>query len=222
MPRRARATVFALGLVLALLAACPEDEPDACFIGDPALPAEIELVVMQVGGGFVPIVEGGSVPIMKPPQGGKVIAPGVLARNLDGCGLTINASLRDECTGKLLGVEQRPINLRARADGWGEPQDPVQLSNYSNLATCPRPIASRDVEDEPYLLAIKVTDKRGRVAERSVHVVPVCAEPENAVECRCECDADYALGDMCSPEPDGGPTPGTCPDDAGVGEDGGR
>lgn len=194
-----------------LLAACP-DGGDPCFVGVAGAPPELQVVMLQAGGGGYEVAaDGGVAPLLMPPQGGKLIAPAVLARNVDGCGLQISAALRDPCDGKLVGLEQRPIDLRARDDGWAEPKDPVQLSNYSNLSVCPRANGMRDVNGAPYTLEVSVTDRDGRTAATSLTVVPTCAEADYLAQCECECGAGYVLGQSCEGRPDAGPTDGTCP-----------
>jgi len=214
--------VLLLGLVLVTPACDGDDDADGdtppCAIGDRALPPELQIVLGQPGGSapaYVVASEGGAAPILTPPQGGKIVLAGVLAKNV-GCFVQISASLRDECNGRALAVESRPVGLRARADGWGEPADPMQISDYSNLPICPRAQAERDLEGEPYLLTVHLSDGAGREAEASLRVVPTCAEPDALAACVCECDADYVLGQVCAPEPDAGVPPGTCPGDAGV------
>jgi hypothetical protein len=183
-------------------------------IGDRALDPEIELVFRTADGQLADLVAGGEVPLIQPPQGGKVVLVGVRARNVDGCGLQLTASLRDPCTDRIIGLESRPVNLRAGADGWGEPSQPAELSDYANLAACPSAAAVHDIEGEPYLLRIRVDDGDGREASAEAMIVPVCAEPELVDQCKCECSFDYVLGDPCVPEIDGGPT--GCPVDAGL------
>lgn len=133
------------------------------------------------------------------------------ARNINVCPLQILASLRDECTGSILSREERPIVLEPTGDGWAEPRQPMEISNYSNLPTCPRAAAMRDMEGEPYLLRLRVEDEAGRVAEASMRITPYCAEPDRLERCLCECDSDFVLGEMCAPDVDSGVPPGTCP-----------
>lgn len=188
--------------------------PKSCFFGDPSAAPELSILLRQPDGNLVFAKEGSTAPLIKPPQLGKVIFVGARARNLDICGLKVTASLRDECTGRILGLEGRPVTLQPDADGWAVPRNPLDIANFSNLPACPTAAATRDVEGESYLLRLRVEDRKGRKAEAKLHVVPVCAEPEVEGECKCECDGHYILGEPCTAEPDGGPAPGTCPPDA--------
>jgi hypothetical protein len=184
-----------------------------CFVGDPNLPAEIQPIFRDVNNEMQPMTAGGSVPLILPPQGGKVMVVGVRARNLDGCPLDISASIRDTCSNAIIALERRPITLNPSGDGWLDPLKPAELENYSNLPACPRANLERDVHAEPYQLTIRVEDKDGRMAETSIEIVPTCAEPEFMDQCLCECRSDYTLGDECTGErPDAG-AGGSC--DAG-------
>jgi hypothetical protein len=197
-----RRTLLLLGLVPGLYA-CPDEV--RCFVGDPALPAEIEPVFRDVELKMQLMTEGGAVPLILPPQGGKVMVVGVRARNLDGCPVTIASSIRDTCSNSIIALENRPVRLEPNGDGWLTPAIPSDLINYSNLPACPRANLERDVHAQPYLLSIRVEDKDGRKAETMIEIVPTCAEPEFMDQCLCECDQDYSLGDECTGErPDAG------------------
>jgi hypothetical protein len=196
-----------------VLFACPDDSPTTCFVGDRSLPPQIEVVYRDVDNTMQPLSEGGEVPLILPPQGGKVMVVGVRARNLDGCPLEIATSIRDTCSNAIVALERRPITLEPTADGWLEPLAPADLTNYSNLPACPRANLDRDVHGQPYVLTIRVTDKENRTAETMLEIVPTCAEPQFMDQCLCECRSDYSLGDECTGErPDAGVS-GTC--DAG-------
>lgn len=200
-------------VTLGLAGGCP-GEDTRCVVGDPSQPIEIEVILRQPDGTYAVAQEGAAAPLQMPPQLGKVIYPGVRAKNLDVCaGVQLTTALRDECQNLTLSVEDRPVRLRATAGGWAEPAQPEEISDYGNLPVCPRAAASRDLHGEPYLLVVNVRDKAGRSAEKRLHVVPTCAEPGLASECRCECSRGYEPGDTCSGTVDGGPS--GCPSDAG-------
>ncbi len=204
-----------LWLLPLLLTACP-DEPDpqpdggiSCFVGTPALDAEIQIVHRSVEG--TTQTTSVAVPLIQPPQGGKVLLVGVRARNLDGCPLQLSASLRDECNNKILTLERRPVILEPQADGWAVPKDPINLDNFSNLPGCPRSDNDRPMNGEPYLLKVTVTDKSGRTAERTQRITPYCgAEPEFAHLCECECRSRFDREECPAVLPDAGAISGTC------------
>lgn len=204
-------------LVAALLltAACssnPDPPPLSCPIGDMSKDIELEIIHRKVGGGVATTMADGEVPLILPPQGGKVMLVGVRARNVDGCPLTVTSSLRDQCTGELIALEKRPVLLEL-VNGWGEPQQPNELNNYSNLPACPRQGLRRQVNDEPYELELIVEDKTGRKASKKLMIVPTCAEPVNEMQCRCECTTDYATAPSCDLTRDAGVV--ECSPDAG-------
>jgi hypothetical protein len=205
-------------LILILASACGGDdgssEPIAScedgFVGDADAAPEVEILVRDVGGGARVAEDLEPVDLILPPQGGKVLLVAPRVRNMDACSLRVTATLRDECTNRILGIEARPLKLAASGDGWAVPVNPQLVSNWSNVPACPTAAAVRDVEGEPYLLTITVEDAQGRTASTSQRIVPTCAEPENLERCLCECDASYRLGEVCAPDDDSSVTE-VCP-----------
>jgi hypothetical protein len=187
-----------------------------CFVGDPNLAPVVEVVYRTVDGRTELALDQDQVPLIQPPQGGKVLLAGIRARNLNGCSLTLTALLRDPCNQRIIALEQRPVSLQRDEEGWLVPAKPQFLDDFANIPACPAAGAERDVEGEPYLLQVRVQDRDGRTTAAEVTVTPVCAEPELELQCKCECDGNYILGQACEPELDGGPPPGTCAPDAGL------
>jgi hypothetical protein len=206
----ARAPAIALTL---LAAACgngggaPADAGvDACsaFVGDPTQLMDLEVVVLDEEGNLATIGDNDPVPLIMPPQGGRVIFAGIRARHINTCGpVQITGSLRDgtQPTDRVVGLDGRPINLVASADGWAESAEPMQLASYSNIPVCPNHSSSRDIFGELYQLTIGVLDSGNRRGSVSVMVRPFCAEPEKEAACRCICKQGYVLGDPCPPDP---------------------
>jgi len=160
---------------------------------------------------MAPLVDGGEVSLILPPQGGKVFLVGVRARNLDVCNVRLASAIRDHCTGRIVGRDGRPIFMVKGADGWAVPRQPHELSDYANVPACPSFGTERDVDGEPYDLELSLIDGRGREILINSTVVPVCAEPGVAGQCECECDKDYRLGAACEPDALPKPPAGTCP-----------
>lgn len=205
---RVRALVLA-----ALLAGCedhgetgPDDpvRPAECLIGDPDAAPELELVYRTVDGTLASLERGGRVPLILPPQGGKVLLVGIRARNVDGCGLRITAALRDPCTGRVLGLDRRPVFLVDDGSGWAVPRQVAQLSDYANIPACPNFATERDVDEQELVLEVEIEDIAGRTARAETRLTPYCGEAQHLAQCACECDADYVLGRACEPDGDGG------------------
>jgi len=154
-------------------------------------------------------VEGGEVPLIRPPQGGKVLFISVLVRNVSSGPIQLTASLANPCSDRLLTVEDRPVVFHENADGWGEPVQPTMQASFSNIAACPAANAQRDIDGAPHRVSIEFRDQLGRTGAATAMVIPVCAEPEFLAECQCECDSEY--GETCPTDPDGGME---CPPDA--------
>ncbi|NUQ73991.1 MAG: hypothetical protein HUU21_10580 [Polyangiaceae bacterium] len=169
------------------------------FLGDPALDPEIELISLGAEGVSAPIADGSSVALIFPPQGGRVIFAGVRATNVSACGVTLGGSLRDPQNGKIC-FDERTVNLQPLGDGWGASVD-SNISTFSNIPVCPNQWSMSDAFGSEFDLTVKLRDKEGRTAEKTVRVVPACAEPENEAQCLCICKQGYVLGEMCASPP---------------------
>ena len=197
------------------LAGCSDDSgpPDAfvpCVVGDPAAEPEIEPVYRTADGVMAPLGDGTVLPLLTPPQGGKVIFVGVRIRNVDLCGASLQAAVRDPCSSRVLGIERRPIAWRIAEDGFAEPAQPQEISDYANVPMCPNAGATEDLDGHAAQLELRFYEGDGRVTERILEVTPTCADDGTPSLCRCECDADYELGVECPADPDGGVA--ECPD----------
>jgi hypothetical protein len=167
----------------------------AGFVGDAG--EEVELVVTALlGATATEVKDGDAVPLVFPPQGGRVIFAGVRARNLDTCAVTLTGVLRDPAT-KQVRLDARTVNLLGAADGWAE-TDASDYSTFSNIPVCPNEWSDTDVMGNVYELEITVADRGGRTGTKKLSVTPVCAEPALEAECRCLCHAGYKLGEACS------------------------
>jgi hypothetical protein len=185
---------------LVLLAGCP-DEADPCAGGAAAgeLDAGVELeIVVQRDCVADPVSEGATIPVIEPPQGGKVVIAGARVRNIVNKGVKLSGWLRDPASERVYGLVIQPVRLDLGSDGWLSPRDPASIDNYANISACPMANLPRDVHGEPWVLGIRVEDCAGRSAERQITVTPTCAPPdplrcipEVSTSCECECDMNY-------------------------------
>ncbi len=221
----AGARAFGLGLfrlivLAALLGACDEGAPvpsgaceDAVY-GDPAQPMQIVVgqakyvfapnsdpgVPTIVSSVFQPLVDGDTIDLRVPPQGGSVAWIGARVTNLArSCTVTLRGSLFDLVSGNQVQYEQRPVNLIAAPDapGWAEP-DPARFDQFTNIPLCPDYL-DKDIVGVSYRLQMKVKTADGIEAVSSVNVVPTCADenPTALAYCKCACLANYSLA-MCA------------------------
>ncbi len=191
--------------------------PNDCtvgLLGDGGAP-DFEFLALQPGAGVAALADGGTMPILVPPQGDQYIFPGVRATNLDGCQLLLVASLRDLST-QHIATEHRYINLVPTGDGWGASgvagqSVAVQAASFANVQVCPDFWSSTDVYGHEYGLEMMIQDREGRQLEKKIHVTPECAEPETRAACLCVCRAGYVLGQSCDGggADDGGPADAT-------------
>jgi hypothetical protein len=186
-----------------MLSACSDDGPGTtCPIGDRALPIEIlaeHWPQAPAPGTLEGLPDGGTVDLVRPIQGGKVIYVGVRARNVDGCNVQLTAALRDVTSQQVIALEQRPVRLDVGGDGWGHARS--TFDDLANVPACPNAAASRDVDGATWLLELRLDEAGGRTATTSVMIVPRCRLDDQMEECRCECDSDYELGMPCPSDP---------------------
>jgi len=169
-------------------------------IGDLAKPAELEVIVLRPDGTSIGVADGATVPIVTPPQGGRVVFVGVRARNVEACAANLTGALRDPTTQQVR-LDKRVTNLVALGAGWGGSSD-ANAASFANVPVCPNQWASTDVYGVPFRLEVTLEDRGGRTVSRALDVVPVCAEPEFAASCACICKKGYVLGEACEAESD--------------------
>jgi hypothetical protein len=176
------------------------------FLGTPSGTPDLQILALRSDDTTVPVTDGGSITLMLPPQGGRVLFVGARATNVDGCGLQLTGALRDETTHQVR-VDSRTVNLIPTGDGWGATgvgSVSESIANFSNITVCPNQWSMMDVFGHAYGLEVTVVDRGGRTATGHVQVTPYCGEPANAAECMCICAAGYVLGQACPSGSDGG------------------
>jgi hypothetical protein len=185
-----------------------EGEP-TCFIGDPNEPAEIVLIgVAQLPVGQEDLVDGIELPLLLPPEDGRVVLISVRARNVS-CRLLIRVAVHDPCLssseggvadvdGDLVSLDARPITLAVDDDGFGRPEL-GSFQNFSNVPLCPAFRAPGDMNDQPFIVDVTVGEvpRDGEATAREhtldpVRVTPVCPNDDDGA-CACECDGDLVL-----------------------------
>lgn len=203
---------FSLAFFTAALAACSPspDTPDGgggagggahCTlpdVGDPKMPIQMELTIRGIDETSAPAKDGDTVPMITPPQGGRVVFIGVRATNLNPCGVDVKGVIRDEAN-KHVVLDERTVNLKADGKGWGSSSDEV-ISTFSNVPVCPNEWSSTDIFGHEYELTMAILDKAGRSAEKTIKATLSCAEtdPMLDAECHCICKQGYVLGQTCN------------------------
>jgi hypothetical protein len=181
--------------------AAADAEPCAAgFLGDGGAP-DFEIQVVLADGTIATIQDGATVPLLHPPQGGRVLFAGIRATNVDGCALLLLGALRDHGSSKVM-LDQRSINLVSTGDGWGASAASTQsttgaISSFSNIPACPNQWSTTDLYGQPYGLEMTIQDRAKRTLTKKIQVIPECAQPENRAECLCICKAGYSLDSAC-------------------------
>jgi hypothetical protein len=205
----AAAVVLGAALVAGSIGCSPSPQADPCpgaMLGDGGAP-DFDMLIVSSDYTVRGLSEGDVVPVMLPPQGGRVIFVGVRATNVCAKGVQITGALRDLTT-RQVRVDSRTTNLVPAADGWGlsAPVGSVvsdQISDFSNVPVCPNQWASSDVYGHDFGLEVTIADKLGRTLTKKIVVSPECGEPASSAQCLCICKAGYILGEACDGGADG-------------------
>lgn len=185
----------------------------ACFpccgntvAGDEAAQLQVEPMVF-VADRFVVPQDGAEVPVIAGSQGGLMVIAGVRARNVDTCGVMVQA--------RLLTPDERVLSdtmLEKNLTGTDEQTAEIVDDDGSDGLTL-FPCDSGDVHGvgELRILELVATDRNGRTATSRTTIIPTCGQYGSWCEDRC---APWAA------EPDAGTDGGT---DGGsdAGSDGG-
>jgi hypothetical protein len=178
----------------AVLAACsdPPAGPDAmpCSVGDPSDAPEMQVIERTVDGEIAPLEDGGDLQLLVPPQGGHVALVGVRIKNVDLCSSTIQAALKDPVSGRVAGIERRPVAWRVAADGFAEPSQPQEISDYANVPLCPNANLAQDIDGNPWTLEVRFYDAQEDATEVVLTVTPTCEGTLDIAYCECECSID--------------------------------
>jgi hypothetical protein len=174
---------------------------DVGFLGDSSASPALEIQVLLADNTIATIQDGNSVPMLLPPQGGRVIFAGARATNVDPCALQLRGTLRDVGTSAVM-FDMRTINLSPTGDGWGASATSMTsiseaIASFSNIPTCPNNWSSTNIYGHPYDLEVTILDRGKRQLTKTVRVTPECAQPESAAECICICMAGYLTGQSC-------------------------
>jgi hypothetical protein len=182
--------------------------PSVGFLGDEAGAPDFDMQILEADQSVAALVDGDTVPMILPPQGGRVIFVGVRATNVDGCGLQLTGAVRDLTTQQVR-VDSRTINLIDTHDGYGvsgmqSTSVSSAIPNFSNVALCPNEWSPTNIYGTVYGLEVTIQDRGGRQLTKKIHVTPACGQPENLSDCLCLCKGGYVLGESCDAGAEGG------------------
>lgn len=157
-------TMAAVAL-LAIAGCCP-------FVGDSSAAPRIDAIFSLGSGTQIDVNDGGTVPILRPGQGGGVLFIGARYRNMGSC-VSISAQLRDPATNAIAGFESRTVDSDVGPDGQSAS---VKGDNYdtANVPVCPANTELGAVSGRVWTLDVTVTDSSGKSAKSSIKVTPIC------------------------------------------------
>ncbi len=157
-------------LLLALLPGCLECCVDS-YSGTPGGAAELEATARSARGGHAVVTFDGSVDIVVGGQGGRMVAAGVRARNVDVCGIRIDGRLAPDRGQAMEAALQ--TTLARESDGWARSESELFFVG------CPPAL-----DGVPHQLELSATDRDGRTAVFRARVVPRCSSDDY---CRQQC-----------------------------------
>lgn len=158
-------------LALLLLAGCPGDD-DALPQCDVLDTSNVVIVTTDYSNAMHDVSDGSSVPLIGAPQGGHIMLVGARIRTATACQLTATAALRDPATQRVIGLEERPLLLEMRDDGWAVPRQ--GLDAMPNVAVCPSAASTTAVYGHTYKLELTLTRDGSPVVTTSAMVTPSC------------------------------------------------
>ncbi|HWO18959.1 MAG TPA: hypothetical protein VNO30_09285 [Kofleriaceae bacterium] len=178
LSRTASAARLAL-LALPALGGCPWSGESPCDIDGLT---EVGLVYADENGSVHDVGEGDAIPLISAPQGGHIVLVAPRVRAAEQCELQVNAALRDPASLRVVGLEERPVVVHPRGDGWAAPEAPAGLSDLANVAVCPSVVTT--VDGAPLRLEVQLLDDAGtRIAGGTATVRPTCSSDY----CRSDC-----------------------------------
>jgi hypothetical protein len=192
---------------IAFAAACNSDDehgPDAgcqeAYLGDKSAPMQLDIIALGPDSGTsMGVDEGSTLSLDFPPQGGRVVFIGARATNLDPCGVKMIGTVRDPSSGQIR-TDQRTVNMEPGAvPGFGGSVD-SNIFTFANVPICPNQWATSDAFGVPFEWTLQITDRTGKVGQKTFHAKMACLEPDHLAECLCTCRKGYVLGEHCDPD----------------------
>jgi hypothetical protein len=155
-------------------------------VGDPGQPTEMQ-VIYRTETGAALVIDGATLPLVDPPQGGKILLVGARVKNLDLCTASVQVALKDLTSGYVVGLERRSVTWAIAPDGFAEPSEPVSFYDYANVPVCPNANITQSIYGNPWQLEVRVYEGDVMAAEQLLTVTPSCAASADPAGCMCYC-----------------------------------
>jgi hypothetical protein len=182
------------------------------FDGPPEIiPAQLVFDANTGGASLLPILDGDTVQLVPPIQGGYVLFIGAVGRNLSMRSASLLGELRrsvaDDGTalsepGRVLVSDERSVRVVkiTPVDGIFDQAAEADPNEVSNIPTCPNPL-DVDIVDNSLFLVMTYKDGQGRSASAVRTVVPRCTQTDTEVRksCICQCLAGYTTNRCFNP-----------------------
>jgi len=161
------------------LAGCGEDDTSPCT---EIRAADAVMLVSEANSVIRDVIEGGTVPLIRPIQGGQILLVGARVRSDVVCTYRAAGTVHDLATDVELGRDLRTLELLPGPDGWARPEE--GFVPLINVPVCPSGAATGRIDDNPLTLRVELmTEKDEPVLTLNSTVVPVCSDAGCHDEC---------------------------------------
>jgi hypothetical protein len=144
--------------------------------------AAAQLVAADQSGNLVVVHDGDPVALLFAPQGGHILLVGARIHADVTCSIDATGALRDVASNRVLGLDERALDLVASGDGYAQPLAPASLSAMPNVAVCPTSATTAAVVGNMYRLELSIGSQT-----LTASVIPTCAPGDTY--CLSDCGA---------------------------------
>ncbi len=171
--------------LLALAGGCVwpggDDAPSDCDLSGTL---DAQIVFADQAGAVRRVADDPNVPLVSAPQGGHILLLGARVHaTVTSCSVEINAALRDPTTGRVIGLEERPVTISSYGGDWAGPPASVGLSDLANVAVCPSSAVTTAVDAHPYQVEVRVTAAGVAIANATATITPTCSDTYCHMDC---------------------------------------
>ncbi len=165
-------------MFLAVCSACGSDGSSDCT---DLAPGDAIMIISEADSMFRDVTENGTVPLIRPIQGGQIVLVGVRVKSSTACSYEATGAIYDGVTDAFLGQDIRQLELLPGDDGWARPE--TGFVPLINVPVCPSSAASGRIDGQPQRLQVELVADFDVVATLSMTVVPTCSLDGCTMDC---------------------------------------
>jgi hypothetical protein len=154
--------------------------------GDPCTDLSSEDAVMMVDEAdstLRDVENGGTVPLIRPLQGGQIVLAGARVHSSMSCSYHAVGTMQEDATDSVLGLDMRELALNPRTDGWVVPD--IGFFPLLNVPVCPSGNATSRIDGTQQTLIVDLQNDTGDLVLRLVaSVIPTCSDDGCTMDCQ--------------------------------------